>query len=90
MGFGAARPPAGCGRRGGRRSGEAPLAGLRGPPGAPRLRGGQSGAPAARAGSPPWCSGVRDVEDVEEEEALAQQGAGVRGVLGRGPGRLGR
>ena len=43
----------------------------------PRLRGGQSGAPAARAGSPPWCSGVRDVEDVEEEEALAQQGAAL-------------
>lgn len=73
----------------GRRSGEAP-AGLRGPPGAPRLRGGQSGRPRRPRGVSPWCSGVRDVEDVEEEEALAQQGAGVRGVLGRGPGRLGR
>lgn len=80
--------PASCGR-GGRRSGEAPSPGCTGRR-APRLRGGRSGAPAARAGSPPWCSGVRDVEDAEEEEALAQQGAGVRRVLGRAPGRLGR
>lgn len=81
--------PAGCGRGGGARAARPPSPGCTGRR-APRLRGGRSGAPAARAGSPPWCSGVRDVEDAEEEEALAQQGAGVRGVLGRAPGRLGR
>nr|XP_054533177.1 protein crumbs homolog 2-like [Pan troglodytes] len=90
LGSGNGRAPSGLWSRGGGRSDEAPLTGLRGPPRAPGLRRGRSGAPAARAGSPPWCSGVRDVEDAEEEEALAQQGAGVRRVLGRAPGRLRR